>query len=152
MARSLLCCALRNNRLYLAKTVSKAALHVTRSEVNRWFVVQGIVTVAIALVSAVVEDLTFAQSLLLGGLLCFAPQWLFARLWLAYYRASAAPRLVKMFYIGEVLKLCLTAALFILTLAYVPVNVLACLVGFIVAQVAFWLAPLLTSMKKLPIP
>jgi ATP synthase protein I len=57
-----------------------------------------------------------------------------------------------MFYVGEVLKLCLTAVLFVLTLAYLPVNVLACLVGFIVAQVAFWLAPLLTSMKKLPIP
>ncbi len=76
------------------------------------------------------------------------PQWLFARLWLAYYKASAAPKIVKMFYIGEVLKLLLTACLFLFVLHFIPINPIACLGGFMMAQVAFWTAPLLDVKKS----
>lgn len=129
-------------------SVSRAALHVTRSQINRWFLVQFLAVIVATLVALLLQGLFIAQSVFLGGLLCMLPQWLFARLWLAYYKASEAPKIIKMFYIGEVLKLLLTAALFLLILRYVPINPIACLIGFVVAQVAFWVAPLI-ELKKL---
>jgi len=127
--------------------VSRAALHITRSQINRWFLVQFLAIIIATISFLWLQGPFFAQSIFLGGLLCMLPQWLFARLWLAYYKASAAPKIIRMFYVGEVIKLLLTSCLFVLTLIYIPINPIACLSGFMIAQVAFWMAPLLLPQK-----
>jgi ATP synthase protein I len=129
--------------------VSRAALQITRSQVNRWFLVQLLAIIIATLIFFLSQNVQFAQSVCLGGFLCLLPQWVFARLWLAYYKASSAPKIIRMFYVGEVLKLLLTAALFIAALHTLPINPIACLIGFMIAQVSFWVAPLLCSKKIL---
>lgn len=127
--------------------MSRVALHITRSQVNRWFLVQIVGIVVATMICLWLRGLFFAKSVCLGGFLCFIPQWVFARLWLAYYKASAAPKLVVMFYIGEVIKLLLTGFLFIGMYKYITLDVIGCLVGFVVAQVAFWIAPLIKAVS-----
>ncbi len=128
--------------------MSRAALHITRTQINRWFLVQTLAIIIATIGCLWLQGSFFARSIFIGGLLCMLPQWLFARLWLAYYKASAAPKIVKMFYIGEVLKLLLTVSLFLLTFHFISINPIACLSGFMIAQVAFWMAPLLIGVKK----
>lgn len=123
--------------------MSRAALQITRSQVNRWFLVQALAIVLAAISFLLFQGLFFAKSVFLGGLLCLLPQWVFAQLWLAYYKASAAPKLVTMFYVGEVIKLLLTGVLFVLLFKYVSIDAIRCLIGFMIAQVTFWMAPLL---------
>lgn len=129
--------------------MSRAALHITRSQVNRWFLVQLLAILLAMVVFLLLKGHFFAHSVFLGGLLCLVPQWLFARVWLAYYKASAAPKLIRMFYVGEVFKLLLTGCLFVLMLKYVAMTTIGCLIGFIIAQLAFWLAPLIWPQRTL---
>ena len=132
--------------------MSKAALRITKSQINRWFLVQITVIVMATLVGLVFRGLFIAKSIFLGGLLGVFPQWIFSLCWLRYYKASRSPQIVKMFYIGELIKLLLIAALFILALIYVHFYMLSFLIGFMVAQIAFWIAPLIWSNKLRPNP
>jgi ATP synthase protein I len=127
--------------------VSRAALQLTRSQVNRWFLIQIVAIILATVAFLILKGPLFAKAVFLGGLLCIFPQWLFACLWFFYYKASAAPKIVKMFYIGEVVKLLLTGILFVMTLKYLAVNPLGCFSGFIIAQIAFWVAPLFSTKK-----
>jgi ATP synthase protein I len=129
--------------------VSRATLQITRSQINRCFLVQLLTIFAATFIFFLFQGFSFAQSIFLGGFLCVLPQWLFACVWLAYYKASAAPKIMRVFYVGEVIKLLLTGVLFVLTLRYIPVNPLACLGGFMLAQLAFWMAPLVWPKKIL---
>ena len=122
--------------------MSRLALKMTRNQVRQWFLIQTSILILVVLGVLYFKGLFLAKSLGLGGMLCMLPQWVFACLWLGYYKANAAPKLIKMFYIGEVIKLFLTCALFIGVIKYIPVNLIWCITGFAIAQVAFWTAPL----------
>lgn len=127
--------------------MSTATLHLTRSQVNRWFLVQILAILVATIGFGLLKGTFFAKSIFFGGVLCLLPQWIFARLWLSSYRASAAHRLARMFYVGEVIKLLLTGFLFVLLLKYVPIHIVTCLIGFMIAQVSFWIAPFVWSKK-----
>lgn len=129
--------------------MSRMALQLTRSQVRRWLLVQTVVVISAALVFLVWKDVFFARSVLVGGCVCLLPQWVFARIWFAFYQANAATELIKMFYIGGMVKLLLTGALFILALQFIALNVIGCLIGFILAQLAFWLAPLFFAKRQM---
>ena len=121
--------------------MSHLALRITRTQITRWLMIQLAIIVLATSVVLLLKGRFLAQSIFLGGMLSFLPQWAFARFWLRSYKASHAPRLVKMFYVGEGIKLCLIAVLFILALKYIAMNVIACFIGFMIAQIAFWIAP-----------
>lgn len=121
--------------------MSKAALQITRTTVQRWFTLQSIVVIIVSLATLLV-GLEPAGSVLIGGILCILPTVLFARWWFAEYQAGNIGRLVKIFYIGEILKLVLTGLLFVLAMVFFPVQLLWCLTGYMAAQISFWLAPL----------
>ncbi len=122
--------------------MSKAALEVTRTTVLRWFLVQMIVVVLVAVIFLLFKGMAFATAVLLGGVISVLPHAIFARWWFAYFTAKAGNRMIAKFYVGEVVKLFLTVILFILVFTFMSVNILACLLGYIIAQVAFWLGPL----------
>jgi len=105
-------------------------------------VVQAIVVIAIAIGFFFYQGRFFAISVIVGGVLCVLPNLLFARWWFAYYSASATARLVKVFYLGELAKLCSIGVLFLLVIKFLSVSLLGCLIGFICAQIAFWVASL----------
>ncbi len=129
--------------------MSRLALQVTRTQVRRWFLVQTSILILAALGVLYVKGFFWAKSFGLGGLLCMLPQWVFAYMWLRYYKASAASKLVSVFYIGEVIKLFLTCALFIVVVKYIPINLISGITGFMIAQVAFWIAPLFSFKPKI---
>jgi ATP synthase protein I len=123
--------------------VSKAALELTRAAVWRWLVIQIAVVVLLALIFLFFQGMGFAGSVLLGGAISILPNGLFARWWFSYFKAKAATRLVGKFYVGEIAKLVLTIVLFIAAFEFLPLHVIGCLLGYVVAQMAFWIAPLL---------
>lgn len=83
--------------------------------------------------------LTAAFSVLLGGAVCVIPGLLFARLFFKYKGAQQAKQSINAFYIGEMIKILATIGLFMLTLLWANLNFLSLLLGFIAAQLAYWI-------------
>lgn len=109
---------------------------------QRWFTLQAIVVIVVTL-AALWFGTVQAGSVLLGGIVCILPTLVFARWWFAAYHADQLRRLVKVFYLGEILKLALIGLLFVIALWIFPLHIGWFLVGYMSAQLAFWLAPLL---------
>lgn len=94
-----------------------------------------------AVVATLVFDTVAGGSALLGGAICVIPNGIFAFLALRHAGARAARRIANAFYMGEAIKLLLTALLFAIVLAWLPVNASAVLLSFIVCMQGQWLAP-----------
>jgi len=80
-----------------------------------------------------------ARSALLGGLIAFVPNAYFA-LRICRSREETPRRFVRRFYVGEAVKLVLTAALFFLVLQLPDVQALPMFLGFIAVLGGFWIA------------
>ena len=89
---------------------------------------------------------TAAYSALLGGLVYIIPAWCFAAKLFQHGGARAANKIVRAFYVGEALKLMLTAVLFALVLIFIRISALAFFSAYIIMQLAFWLAPLVFKL------
>ncbi len=122
--------------------VSRTALRATRTIVYRWIAIQSLAVMVISSLFFLWQGIAFAGSVFLGGLLCILPNVLFAVWWFAYFRVNAANHLVKVFYFGELFKLFFIGFLFVWAQKFLFINLLAALIGFMGAQVAFWFAPL----------
>jgi ATP synthase protein I len=103
---------------------------------------QGVVVTCIAAGFLFTQGIHLAASVLSGGLLWLVPNWVFAWVWLGYFKASAASRLVTLFYVAEVIKLVLIGLLFVFMLKYLHPSMVGCLIGMVCAQIAAWLAPI----------
>jgi ATP synthase protein I len=101
---------------------------------------QALVVAAIALGFGV-SSWARAFSALLGGAACVLPGFYFARHLFATVHARAAKKIIKVFFLGEIIKLALSAGLIVLILLLVPVSLVPLIVGFAGAQFGFWLAP-----------
>ncbi len=84
-----------------------------------------------------------AKSLLLGGLICILPGWYFIDRVFRITGAQNTAKIVKRFYHSEVIKILLSIGLFIVAIRYVTLIPLAFFIGFIVAQLVYWVAPLI---------
>ncbi len=126
--------------------MSKLALSKTRATIYQWFVVQMVVVILVGALFAIFSSKNSFFTVLLGGLVCALPQQLFARWFLGSYRASQAKSIIRNFYLGEIGKLVFTGLLFILVIVNLPVSIPVFLVGFMGAQIAFWLAPYLVKI------
>jgi ATP synthase protein I len=131
------------SKYFTGAKVSRAALRATRKIVYRWITLQILAVIVISLLFFLWQGIAFASSVLVGGVSCIVPNGLFALCWFAWFRVSAVRRLVVVFYFGELLKLFLMGVLFVLAQKLLSMDVLGALIGFITAQVAFWIAPLL---------
>jgi len=109
------------------------------STVGRVLYAQVLMVVAVASVSLVIGGWEYAISPLIGS--CLA---LFPNLFLAYKiylaRNSEAQTIVNAFYVGETIKLILTAALFSIVLQIPTVEFLPLLVGYVAVLSVFWFA------------
>lgn len=84
-----------------------------------------------------------ALSAFLGGAACVIPNFFFARYLFSTTSARAAKKIIKAFFLGELVKLALSAVLIVLVLLFVPViSLVPLIVGFAGAQFGFWLAPI----------
>lgn len=82
-----------------------------------------------------------AYSVILGGLCCVLPSFYFARQLFRYQGAQYVKQAVRAFYLGEVIKLVMIGALSMIVFAFFKVVPKEFFVGFIMAQIAFWVMP-----------
>ena len=100
---------------------------------------QLLVIAGLAVILFLIQGMQGAFSALLGGLAYWLPTALFAWRIFAHASARMAQKFVMAFIAGEMVKLFLSAFLFLLMAKYLPVNVLSMLIGFIGAIIAFWI-------------
>jgi len=87
-----------------------------------------------------------ASAFFAGALICILPNIYFYLRVFSHHGARAAKRILHAFYWGEAVKYCLTGAGFLITLQWFqPVWVF---IGYIAAQLGFWLAPIALSMQN----
>lgn len=89
-----------------------------------------------------------AMSLLVGGFVCLAPNIYLYRRVFAFYGAHASQQIVKALYWGEAVKIILTALFFIGALLIPWGLPLWIFIGYLLAQIGFWLGPIYLSLKK----
>jgi ATP synthase protein I len=99
---------------------------------------QLIVTMALALIILLIGGFKKSLSTFLGGSTYILPQFLFAWRVFSYARLATIGPFMIAFFLGEFVKLILSAALFILIVKYLPVNVVFTMTGYIAAIVSFW--------------
>jgi ATP synthase protein I len=96
------------------------------------------VVVGVALVISLFRDKLSGLSFLAGGMAYCLPNYIFVRRVFNRTTARAAKEFLVAFLLGEVMKLTLSAILFVLIVKYLPVVFPAVLGGYITAIFAFW--------------
>ena len=95
-----------------------------------------VIVSAIALVLLLASGPVAAYSASLGGIACLLPNLLFARFAFRYSAADSANLVMRWFYIGEAVKILVTALIFALSLIWIKdLNLAAMLITYIVALV-----------------
>lgn len=89
-----------------------------------------------------------AGSLLVGGLVCLLPNIYMYRRAFAHFGARQAKQILKDMFWGEAVKLVLTAVCFCGALVLPWVIPVWLFIGFILAQVGFWLAPIYLGVRN----
>ena len=100
------------------------------------------VTAALAFL---LDDKMAAISALVGGLINILPNAMFILITHKYGGAQSAKKIMRSFYLGEVVKILLTATLFASTFIFLPVKILPLLVTYIICVAAFFAAGTSTS-------
>lgn len=124
------------------KSPSDKAVQSTRLIAYRLVGLQTIVIAVVAFWWWIEKGRGEGLSVLLGGMACLLPSLYFARRLFDTTSLQAVKQLMVNFYIGELIKLILSAGLVIIIVLYVPVSIVSFIIGFVGAQFGFWLAPL----------
>lgn len=89
-----------------------------------------------------------AYSLFLGDFVCVLPSIYFAHQLFRYVGARMAKQAIRAFYFGEVIKLVMLGILSIIVFKFIRINALTFFFGFMLAQLAFWIAPTLIFWRR----
>ncbi len=106
---------------------------------------QALVVVVIA-AGWLLGGLKESLSTLLGGVACVVPRLYFARRLFSRTSARDAKKIIMSFYIGEVVKLALSAVMVLLIIKFITVAIVPFITGFVGAQFGFWLAPMVSNI------
>lgn len=101
---------------------------------------QLIIMIVLTLIVFLLQGIQKGSSMMLGGLAYWLPTVAFL-IWVSRYAgAQAATKFFVAFFMGEMIKLVLSGALFLLMIKYFSIDVLFGLLGLALAVVAFWVA------------
>lgn len=92
-------------------------------------------------ITMILSGLAETKSLLLGGLTAILPTVYFAYTFFAKTGAIAAKEITRTFYRAEAVKLLSTGLLFVVIIKWFSPVFLPFFIGFVVAQMAFWIGP-----------
>lgn len=92
----------------------------------------------LSLLAAWIYSFNMGLSFLLGGSINLIPSYIFAKIVFKQSGARALKKTLSAFYIGEALKLLLTAVLFILVFQWQELHALSMFLGFVTAQIIYW--------------
>ncbi|PHQ78450.1 MAG: hypothetical protein COB66_08870 [Coxiella sp. (in: Bacteria)] len=87
-------------------------------------------------------------SVLYGGLACLLPNIFFAYLFFSRKHTRRPTQILIAFYLGEFIKMIISALVIILAVMYLHGLLLPAVVGYFVANMAFWMAPALMLKKQ----
>ena len=110
---------------------------------RRLIVCQLGVTILLGTIALLFGGRTAAGSALLGGVVCIVPNAYFAGKLFRFHGAGSAKKILNSFYSGEALKIILSIALFTLVFKFFNIIPLIFFAVYIVAQMVFWLSPLI---------
>ncbi len=111
-----------------------------RKDVFKLIATQTAIIMAVVLFCSLYSWKT-AYSLFLGGFVCVLPSVYFAHALFHYVGARMAKQAIRAFYFSEMMKLFMIAILSIIIFKYIAINALTFFFGFLLAQLAFWIAP-----------
>lgn len=94
----------------------------------------------LSLLMMLIKSMQAGLSVMAGGVAYCLPQLIFALSIFQYTGARQTTQFVAAFFIGELLKLMLSAISFLLIVKYLPVSLLSVAIGFVGAIIAFWIA------------
>ena len=115
---------------------------------QRLFLWQLGITILLASTVLMLSGTRAALSAVLGGVVSIVPNVLFAQILFRHQGARAARKIVNSFYKGEALKLLLTISMFGLVFKYFIITPPVFFLAYIIAQMAFWLAPIIFANSK----
>jgi len=95
----------------------------------------GVVIVSLV---ALIFSIILSYSIALGGIIWFLPHG-YAAIKLFHHIETKPKRFMVMFYKSEIIKLISVALLFILVVKWIPASFPGLLVGYLCAQMIFWL-------------
>lgn len=96
-----------------------------------------------AFITALWRGMPSGLSVAIGGMVSVLPNVWFTYALFKDMRPSAARRIVRRFYVNECVKLSLMAGLFLGLAHWLPLKTEAFVIGFVIAQMGVWLAPVL---------
>ena len=99
---------------------------------------QLMITMVLSLVILLIEGLNKGLSTLLGGSAYIVPNFIFAWRIFSHKGPGLTERFMVYFLLGELTKLILSAAFFVLIVKYLPINIIFVMTGYIIAIFSFW--------------
>jgi len=106
----------------------------------RILLIQLTVILILAVLLLLIVNIKASYSALLGGLTWLIPSLYFTIKLFANNKVKSPQQMIKTFYANELIKLLLSAILFVLAIKLLPVNIPSFLGGYVAAILAFWLA------------
>lgn len=104
--------------------------------------------VVLAFLALLIRGKTSCFSVFAGGAAYVLPNLIFVWRVFRYVGAQQMTQFMAAFFIGEMMKLALSALLFLVIVKYLPVSLLSTLIGFIGAIVSFWIVCMLYFSKQ----
>jgi len=117
----------------LAKKGLKSGLHL--------LVFQLLLVLLIALISTVFFSIKLGYSSLAGGMTFFIPNSIFVLMAFAHAGARKSKLIVRGFFAGEAIKLCITVILLTVFLKYGRLSLTSFYISFVLLILSQWLAP-----------
>lgn len=111
-----------------------------RSKAYRLVAIPIVAAVFLAFILFLVKGLNAGYSALLGCGIWALPNLYFAKKVLTDNIAQSAKQLAQLFYRAEITKLLLSGVLFVLVIKFLPINTLAVLGAYLVAQLTFMIS------------
>lgn len=96
--------------------------------------------VILAALALIIRGKTSGYSVFAGGMAYGSANLIFVWRVFRYAGANQMAQFVAAFFFGEMMKLVVSAILFLIIVKYLPVSLLSVLIGFIGAIVSFWIA------------
>ena len=118
---------------------SKTLRKLIQNEAYRLVFLQLVGVAILALIALLIKGATSGFSVLMGGLAYGLPNLFFVWRVFRFAGAQEMAQFMAAFFLGETLKLILSAILFLVIVKYLSVSLLSTLVGFIGAIVSFWI-------------
>lgn len=123
--------------------MSKLVLHSLRNAAYRLVTIPASVIIISSVITLFFADTKFAYSIGLGGCVWILPNFYFA--YKLFHRIETrAKNFVSVFYRTELLKLVLSALLFIAIVKWLPVTLSAILIGYFISFATFWVTAAFT--------